>query len=131
MRRRATTVFVVALAAMLAPPPTGEAAELQRAVVLRDGDAVVRLPGIAMPAAAVRVRSRDGTVDIAIPGADRETLWFETFAGGVFTEIESVRYDRQIVTAVWPTILVSTGAVYAVCGLADRTLVAGRTAGRR
>lgn len=62
MRRRAATIFVVALAAMLAPPPTGEVAELQRAVVLRDGDVVVRLPGIAMPAAAVGVRSRDGTV---------------------------------------------------------------------
>ncbi|MEK9965183.1 MAG: hypothetical protein VW582_02335 [Rhodospirillaceae bacterium] len=56
----------MALAAMLAAPPTGEAAELKRATVLRDGDTVVRLPGIAggiaMPATAVGVRSRDGTV---------------------------------------------------------------------
>jgi hypothetical protein len=81
--------------------------------------------------AAVHDWTGDGTADIAIPGADRETLRLVTLAGGVFTEIESVRHDRQIVTAVRPAILDSTGAVYAVYGLADGTLVAGRPAGSR
>ncbi len=76
--------------------------------------------------AALHDWTSDGVPDIAIPNARRTALRFVTFAEGRFRDFDEVVHDQQIVTAVRPARLDSSGTVYAVYGLADGTIVAVR-----
>jgi hypothetical protein len=70
--------------------------------------------------AAVHDWTGDGVPDIAVSDA----LRFVTFADGRFRDFDGVAHDQQIVTAVRPARLDSSGTVFALYGLVDGTIVA-------
>ncbi len=65
----------------------------------------------------------DGVVDLLVPDADRKTLRIVTFAGGVFRELQRIRHDEEIATAIGIADLDADGRQDLLYGLEGGRLV--------
>ena len=68
----------------------------------------------------------DGVPDLAVPANGRRSLRIVTFAGGTFAELDAIRHDAEIVTAILATDLDADGQPELLYGLEDGRLMLAR-----
>ena len=68
----------------------------------------------------------DGVPDLAVPANGRRSLRIVTFAGGTFAQLDAIRHDAEIVTAILATDLDADGKPELLYGLEDGRLMLAR-----